>query len=776
MRAPGHPGIAPTWSSSAKDMVGCALGSPRLWFTTGYGILNEVYYPRADIPQIRDLGFIVGNGEGFWVELKRFDNYRSELPEPGIPAVEILHQHPRFSLRLRIAPDPERDVLLIEVTLEGEAGMRPYALLAPHLGGTGNDNTARVDRHRGRRILWAEQGPFSLALAAADEHQRDAWGMASAGYVGNSDGWQDFSRNGALTWRFDEAGPGNVSLIGELPRRATLALGFGTSRESAATLAFSALAEPFEHAWQQHVSTWREWQGRLQCPGDLPAAIRDQVAMSAMVLRVHRDKIYSGAMVASLSIPWGNSHDDVGGYHLVWPRDLVESAGALLALGDIKHARSILCYLIATQNEDGHWSQNQWLGGKPFWGGLQLDETAFPVLLAAALAERGALDAVEVLDMTRRALGFIASNGPCTDQDRWEEDAGINTFTLAICIAALVGGARFLDEPARGFALALADYWNSQVEIWTSARDTEVGRKSGVAAHYVRMAPRPAGEQGDNMRLVLPIKNLTRDPGLPAQEQIGTDFLQLVRFGLRRADDPLIRASVKVVDDNLKVETPNGAAWRRYTRDGYGEHEDGSPFDGTGQGRPWPLLAGERGHYELAAGADPLPYLKAMAAMAGRGGLLPEQVWDAAPIPERNLHPGKPTGSAMPLAWAHAEFIKLVASRALGKPFDALAVVWERYRGQCPAIPLAFWSRRLAVSSVKAGQMLGVLLPASATVHWGVDGWREVTDTATRDTGLGIQVAELPVRHLAAGQWIDFTFRWSDPDRWEAQDFRVNVV
>jgi glucoamylase len=776
MQAPGHPGIAPTWSSSAKDMVGCALGPPRLWFTTGYGILNEVYYPRVDIPQIRDLGFLVADGKGFWVEVKRLGNYRCEQPEPGIPAVEIIHHHPRFDLRLRIAPDPQRDALLVEVALEGEEGMRPYALLAPHLGGTGNDNTAWVDHYRGRKILWAEQGPFSLALASVDEGQRDAWARASAGYVGSSDGWQDFFRNGTLSWQFDMAGPGNVSLIGELPRCATLALAFGTSRESAATLAFSALTEPFEHAWQQHVSAWRAWHGRLQCPGVLPAPIRDQVATSAMVLRVHHDKTYPGALVASLSIPWGNSRDDVGGYHLVWPRDLVESAGALLALGEVDEARAILRYLIATQNEDGHWSQNQWLGGKPFWAGIQLDETGFPVLLAAALAERGALDAVEVRDMTRAALSFIAANGPCTGQDCWEEDAGINTFTLAVCIAALVGGARFLDEPARGFALALADYWNSQVEAWASASGTRVAQESGVDACYVRMAPPPSGVYGDSLRLVLPIKNLTRDPQLPAQEQIGTDFLQLVRFGLRRADDPLIRASLKTVDDHLRVDTPSGPVWRRYTSDGYGEHADGSPFDGTGQGRPWPLLTGERGHYELAAGGDPLPYLEAMAAMAGKGGLLPEQVWDGEPIPERNLTPGKPTGGAMPLVWAHAEFIKLVASRAVGKPIDALLVVGERYGGRCSATGQAFWSQRLPAATVNAGQALGICLPAPATVRWGVDGWQAVADIATRDTGLGVQVADIPTRNLCAGQRVDLTFRWSDRDRWEGQDFRVDIV
>ncbi len=776
MHAFGRPGISPTWTSSAKDVVGCALGSPRLWFTTGFGIVNEVYYPRVDIPQIRDLGFIVADGKGFWVEVKRLGNYRIRQPGPGIPAVEIVHEHQRFKLKLRIAPDPERDVLLIEVALDADERLRCYALLAPHLGGSGHDNWAEAGRHLGRSILWAEQGPFGLALAAAGDDQCDAWRALSAGYVGASDGWQDFNRNGALTWQFDSAGPGNVALIGELPRRAILALGFAPSKESAATLAFTALSAPFAHVWEQQSSEWRAWHKQLRIPGDLPREIRDQVAISAMVLRVHQDKTYLGAMVASLSIPWGSSRDDVGGYHLVWPRDLVESAGGLLALGGTAEARGILRYLIATQHEDGHWSQNQWLGGKPYWGGVQLDESGFPVLLAAALAENDALDGVEVREMVRRALGFIARNGPASEQDRWEEDAGINAFTLSVSIAALVSGAQWLDEPARGFALALADYWNAHVEDWTCARGTRLARELGVDGYYVRVAPPPAIGHGDSLKLVLPIKNRLQGGGLPAEEQIGTDFMQLVRFGLRSADDPLIRASIQAVDSQLKVDTPNGPAWRRYTGDGYGEHADGGPFDGTGQGRAWPLLAGERGHFELAAGKDPLPYLETMVAMSGKSGLIPEQVWDSAPIPERNLYQGQPSGSAMPLVWAHAEFIKLAMSRRLGRPFDRPSAVLERYHGRRPAEAQVFWSRQLAIDRLAAGQLLHICLTEPTIVHWGRDGWRDVADAATRDTGLGMHVADLPSQHLKAGQWVDFTFRSAESGDWDGHDYQVEIV
>jgi glucoamylase len=774
--APGHPGIPPTWTTSAKDVVGCALGEPRLWFTTGCGILNEVYYPRVDLPQIRDLGFIVADGAGFWVEVKRLQSYQVVLPGPGIPAVEIVHRHPRFELYLRIAPDPSRDVLLVEVRLEGDPALRPYALLAPHLGGTGVDNLAECARHHGRTVLWAEQGPFSLALAAADLAQRDAWQRGSAGYVGISDGWQDFAQNGALTWTFDTAGPGNVALIGELPRAATLALGFAYSRLAAATLAFSALASPFQASWDQHVAAWRAWQAQVRLPQDLPPPLRDAVATSAMVLRVHQDKTYRGAMVASLSVPWGNERDDHGGYHLVWPRDLVESAGGLLALGQVAEARDVLRYLIATQYEDGHWSQNQWLGGTPFWNGLQLDEAAFPVLLAAALAERGALGGVRPREMVHRALGFIARNGPSTDQDRWEEDAGINAFTLAVCIAALVCGADFLEEPERSAALELADWWNDRVEAWSVVEETRLARSAGVDAYYLRIAPVLADADGDGLRHVLPIKNRATDAGLPAEEQVGTDFLQLVRLGLRDPNDALIRASIAVVDRELRVATPSGPCWRRYSGDGYGEHADGSPFDGTGQGRPWPLLTGERGHYELAAGRDALPYLQAMLAMAGPGGLIPEQIWDADALPARRLFPGRPSGSAMPLVWAHAEFVKLAASLSLGRPFDQPRAVRTRYVSQKRVPRVAFWTQRATIRGLRAGQVLRVCLERPAVVHWGVDGWQQVSDTATRPTGLGLHAADLDCQALLGDQRIDMTWHWQDSGQWLGRDYQLRVT
>jgi glucoamylase len=776
--APGGAGIQPTWCSSDKEIIGCALGSSRLWFTIGGGIINEVYYPRVDLPQIRDLGFIVADGAGFWVEVKRLWKHVVELAAPGAPAVRIVHRHERFELALRVAPCEHRDVLLIEVSLSGDAALKPYALLAPHLAGTGTNNRAEVAVHRGRKLLWAEQGPFGLALAAVTPQQQDAFARASAGVVGTSDGWQDFAQNGRLTWEYDSAGPGNVALIGELPRQAVLALGFGSNATAAATLALTALSQPFEHPWERQLTAWSSWHGdcthEALCDG-LPPACAEQVRLSTMVLRTHQDKTYPGAMVASLSVPWGNTREEREGYHLVWPRDLVESAGALLAVGALNEARNALRYLIATQQTDGHWCQNQWLRGDGYWSGVQLDETAFPVLLAVVLDDRQALEGTEVSDMIRRALSFLVRQGPVSDQDRWEEDAGLNTFTLAVCIAALVAGARYLPEEGQAMALAFADYWNARLEDWTSVCDVPLARLYGVPGYYVRVTPADSlADDRSRAAAVVPIKNLQKDPSLPASAQIGVDFLQLVRFGLRRADDPLIVATVKVADALLKVDTPSGPCWHRYNEDGYGEHEDGSSYDGTGRGRAWPLLTGERGHYELCCGQDPLPYLTAMTRMASSGGMLPEQVWDSEPIPARGLFPGRPTGAAMPLVWAHAEFLKLVASRKLGRPFDRPAAVWARYRGERPPLTRVLWCEQAPASELPETCTLTISLREAGSVRYGFDGWQDVREQSTTPSSLGVHVLEIDTRRLRAGQRVDFTYRAGAT--WIGRDFRVLVV
>jgi glucoamylase len=297
-----------------------------------------------------------------------------------------------------------------------------------------------------------------------------------------------------------------------------------------------------------------------------------------------------------------------------------------------------------------------------------------------------------------------------------------------------------------------------------------------LPGYYVRVAPRDAVRDRGALQRVLPVRNRALDPDLPAFAQVGVDFLQLVRFGLRRPDDPLIAATVRLADTLLKVDTPPGPSWHRYNDDGYGEHDDGSAYDGTGRGRAWPLLTGERGHHELAAGRDPLPLLLAMARMASSGGMLPEQIWDSAPIAARGLEPGRPTGSAMPLAWTHAEYIKLAVSRSLGRPFDRPEAVWQRYGGRRPRLQRIVWCAHAPASELPEGTALTLAVSAPATFRWGLDGWKDIRESATRSTALGLHTVEIDTSRLNSGRSIDLTYRLEPGGEWAGRDFSISVV
>ena len=228
----------------------------------------------------------------------------------------------------------------------------------------------------------------------------------------------------------------------------------------------------------------------------------------------------------------------------------------------------------------------------------------------------------------------------------------------------------------------------------------------------------------------------------------------------------------------LKVDTTYGPAWRRYNGDRYGEHEDGSPFDGTGVGRAWPLLTGERAHYELAAGRpdEAERLMRAMSAFAGEGGMISEQIWDAPDIPGRELSLGRPSGSAQPLVWAHAEFVKLIRSLHDGRVFDMPAQTVKRYITDRVGSPYYLWRYNQKCRTLPRGRTLRIETLAPALVHFSTDGWTAVGDVNSRDTGLGIHVADLDTAGLATGAAVLFTFYWPLDDRWEGRDFEVRVA
>jgi len=793
--APGWPGIPPRWTSSAKTGVGTALNQhSKVWFTISHGILNEVYFPRVDQACTRDMGFIVTNGRDFFSEEKRHCRFENTPVEPGTPAFELINTEisGRYRIYKEVLSDPYRNVVLQKVRFEPLQGQlsdyRLFALLSPHLANCGFGNTGWIGDYKGFPMFFASHDGTTLSLASTAP-----WKKMSVGFVGASDGWQDLSQHFEMEWEYHRAENGNIAFTGEIDLAASkgefiVALGFGAIGTEAGQQARSTLFENYDEIREHYVSQWRMWQAKL-LKLDEPLRQNDLYRSSTSVLRTHESKGFLGGIIASLSIPWGfdKGDEDLGGYHLVWPRDLVETAGALLAAGAVTDAVRVLRYLEATQEAAGNWAQNLWLDGRPYWSGIQMDETAFPVLLID-LIRREAPDALGKLarwwPMVRNAVSFIIRNGPVTQQDRWEEDSGYSPFTLAAEISALLAAAEIADltgHPDQAQVMRdTADAWNDNIERWVYATGGDLAQQLGISGYYVRIAPPDTdGAAASPTQGFVPIKN--KPPGQDgdrAYHIISPDALALVRFGLRAPHDPRIVNTLRAIDALLAVELPQGPCWYRYNGDGYGEHRDGSAFDGTGIGRPWPLLAGERAHYALAAGhGDEAEVLLTVMenSTAGHSRLLPEQVWDGADIPALELFRGKPSGSACPLVWAHSEYIKLRRSIRDGKIFDQPPQTVQRYLKEKHVRQIFGWRFNNKTRSIPRNKTLRIVLLSPAQVHWSIDNWQTWHDSDTRDTGLGTHILDLPTASLPAGGQAVFTFFWATENRWEGTDFRVTV-
>ena len=791
--APGWPGISPKWTSSAKNGLGTAVNSAsQVWFSLSHGILNEIYYPGPDRACTRDMGFLVTDEKGFFSEEKRNASSKLRWSEPGIPSFHLENScnENRYRILKDILTNPYHDVVLQRaqfIPLKGSLeDYHLHVLLSPHLDNRGFGNTAWVGDYKGVPMLFAEREGVALALACSAP-----WLGRSAGFVGVSDGWQDLSSNKKMTWDYARAENGNVALTGEIDLKACggrflLALGFGRNVAEAGLQARTSLSEGFEEISTVYTKEWKEWHRRkLFFPDGNKTADSNLYETSVAVMKVHEDKRFVGGFIASLSIPWGTSKgdDDLGGYHLIWPRDLVETAGGFLAAGSSGEVRGILDYLAATQLMDGHWSQNMWLDGTPYWNGVQMDETAFPILLADLALREKVIGKNEFWPMVMKAACYLAQNGPVTQQDRWEEDPGYSPFTLSVEISALLAAADFADlnhlPKMAVYLRETADAWNANIECWTYVTGTELAQQAGVEGYYVRIAPPEETEAASPKKGFVPIKN--RAPGTdpaPAEHIISPDALALVRFGLRSPQDPRIVNTLKVIDLLLKTETPFGPAWYRYNDDGYGEHEDGTPFDGTGVGRPWPLLSGERGHYELAAGrkAEARHLLKNMADFSNEGGMIPEQIWDSHDIEDKELFFGRPSGSAMPLVWAHAEYIKLLRSLHDGKVFDMPRQTHQRYVENKNFSRLTLWRFNHKCRLLIQGTTLRIETLFPALIHWSGDEWKTSRDVKTGDTGLGVHFADLDTASLETGKKVVFTFYWTGSSRWEGVDFEVEIT
>jgi len=784
--APGGPGIEPRWTRGAKVAAGTAYStSSRVWYTLDYGCVTEVYYPTIDSPQIRDLQFLVTDGESFFHDERRNFVGQIDCIAEAALGFEVIgrEKQGRYSIHKTILGDPHQNCLLIRTRLEAPlellAKLRMYILCAPHLEIGGWHNNGMVLPIRGHKILTAHKGNTWLVLAATTPFTE-----CSCGYVGVNDGWTDLAHNYRLDWQYDAALDGNIALTGrlDLSRGAefTLGLAFGTTRHDALSSLAQSLSIPFEQIRTTFIRQWERTSKRFAlAAGSSNSKLFER---SVNLLLAHEDKAYPGAMIASLSIPWGEekSDEELGGYHLVWTRDMVKSVSALLAVGDSSTPLRSLIYLAVSQREDGGFYQNFWIDGRPYWLGVQLDEVAFPIILAWRLWKAGALANFDPFDMVRRACGFLIREGPVTAQDRWEEASGYSPSTLAVHITALICGAEFFadrgDQATAQFVRDYADFLESHVECWTVT--TQGTLVPGISRHYIRINPADIAHCTDPDpncgRLTLANQQPGDQVNFSAKEIVDAGFLELVRYGVRSADDTLITDSLRVVDAVLKVDTPFGPCWRRYNHDGYGQREDGGPFTYWGTGRAWPLLTGERGHYELARGRDAGPYLRALENFSQGIGLIPEQIWDTSDQPSKYLRFGGVTGAAMPLLWAHSEYLKLQRSAADGKIFDLIDSVFERYvSGASERQPIEVWKFNRQVPAIASGTRLRIQANSPFLLHWTSDEWQHATDTRSQSTTVGIAFVDLSFSEQKAP--IRFTFLWLDDNRWEGKDYEVEV-
>jgi glucoamylase len=787
--APGAPGIEPRWTSSAKEGVGTAYHtSCRVWFTLSHGIVNEIYYPHVDKPNTRDFQFLISDGETFCHEEKRDLDHVIEYPERDCLFYRLTNSEPRGRYRLvkYAATDPHRSVFLMQTKLEVfdeslRGKLRLYALLAPHLAGFGTGNSGWCCEIGDDKIIHAQRQDVHLLMACSSGFSR-----RSVGYVGFSDGWRDLMHNLKMEWEFRAAENGNIALTAEidLPDSGefTIAVAFGRSYQSAATKLFQSLAEEFESNREAYV---RQWQRAVVDPKfDFSGDTSDGGGMyrlSRCVLLAHEDKVFQGAMVASLSIPWGETKadQDLGGYHLVWTRDLVHSATALLATGQTGTPLRALIWLAAIQRPDGSFPQNSWIDGTAYWSGLQLDQVAFPILLAWRLRKHDALGLFSPRALIVRAAARLILQGPVTAQDRWEENAGYSPSTIAVAIAALACTAdsarEYGQKDIADFIFAYADWLAAHIEEWTVTTQGEL--VEGIRRHYIRITPTDPNAPDPHADPNTAMIQIANGGGLhPARNVVGGDFLHLVRFGIRAANDPIVRDSIEVIDRVIKHDLPQGPGWRRYNHDGYGQKDDGSAFDGTGVGRCWPILAGERGHYELAAGRDPKPFIKMIEDFSNQGGMLTEQVWDGDDLPHARMKRGCPTGAAMPLCWSHAEYVSLVRSRHDGVCFDRVEPAFQRYVVNPVQSRYEIWTLRHPLRRVPRGKILRIIIATEARIVWSMDNWAQTKESPmTHASELDLWFADLPSAEWPRDSVLAFTFFWNRDQRWEGHNWQVTV-
>lgn len=759
--APGAPGEAGFWNHAGKTGIGTsyeayvdgAFGGnaatgpvSRLWYSLRGGMVEEVMHGLIHQAQIKDIRVAITDSAGAVTDETGMTHethylHQDQAGRPLSPAYRIISTGPdgRFTLEKHVFSDPGRDVLFLRLIFRPAVpGLKAHLIVNPHIGNTaGGDRALAADG-----ALYANEGDVHLAVRAAD-----GFAATSAGFKGVSGGLADLADNGRMDWRYGGTGEarGNVVLSAVLPdgdaaeQIHDIVLAFGPGQQAADAAARATLAAGYDAVlaafngegdavgWEDYIASLDGLAALADISGDNGRLAH----ISALVLKSQEDKTHAGALIASLSNPWGDVLPaDVPrtGYKAVWPRDFYQCAMAMLALGDRQTPVVAFNYLERVQvkattpgyrGTPGWFQQKSHVDGTPEWKSVQLDQTAMPIMLGWKLWQAGLLsqDRLEhwYQAMLRPAADFLVDGGPvalddnetvvtppATQQERWEEQGGYSPSTMAATIAGLVTAAEIAEAAGDGAAaaryLAAADRYEAMVEKATFTTNGPLGD----GRYFLRITVNDDPNDGG----LMPARN-----GREAVHEgmvVDAGFLELVRYGVRAADAPSVLDSLPELDDmtrehRFRLKYVFGGqdvpGWRRYGNDGYGEAlEDATGFapeaGKTLRGRVWPFFTGERGHYELArvlagGGLDDAArqqlrqtYVLGMEYFANAGGMLPEQVWDGVGSNAAyGFKTGQGTNTATPLAWTHAEYVKLLRSLHDGAVWDFYPNVAARYAG-----------------------------------------------------------------------------------------------
>jgi glucoamylase len=811
--APGGPGTMSYFDLARKDCVGTARNTrSKVWYTVAGGVLSDTYEPTIDNTNVSTLQYIVTNGSSFTDLQTRDMTYTVRADPTGmactVTATDAAHG---YQLTTTYITDPARDTVLMHTRLSALRGtsvasLHLYARLDAHVNGNGGGGTQNAGANSG--VISTAAGspvpvvysrntvtdavnrsyavPTYMALAASRPSPQ-----ASVGYAGTaSDGLTQLDTAHALT-TYTSAPDGHVVATEELtPARdgtITLALGFGRTQRQAVGTAAASLGSDFNSIKQDYLRGWRAYDAGLHRPparlpgeaGARSARLDDTYYLSANVLKASEDKTFPGAVVASLASPWGQSVPAgtdssgepayFGSYREVFARDLYEAFTGLLADGDLATARAAVRFLFDQQQlANGSMPRNSLLNGKaaPDTGGLQLDETSYPILMAlqAGLAGDNAL----WRDHIRPAADFLVANGPTDGVERWEEQTGYSPSTIAAEIAGLTAAsviaARHHDPARARLYQATADYFQRSIKSWTVTTTGPDGPR-----YFIRLS-----KTGDpNAAITYSLGN--GGPTVDQRAVIDGGFQELVRLGEFPVSDPDIQASLGVLDKQISVATPSGTGYYRYgtsaaagSADGYGDCYQpsqtsctvtGAPWapTDTGTGHLWPVLSGERAESDIAEGNDSGAgaLLSAMRNFSSGVGLVPEQAWEDPDLPASpygsdpatasiGFTDGKAAGSASPLTWAQAQELRLILSLGAGRDVETPAVTVRRYITHGPPGSLA------VTLTAPAG---GATLDTATTTVTGTTAPRARVDIASADTTTGATPTVTSVRAGSGGSF-----------------------